>query len=66
MGRPSEIRPTPARSETQAALVKLVHKAKAEVSGIFSLIAVGDDWKKRLEGPKRCPIEVITKIKPKQ
>jgi len=50
--------------ETQVALVKLVQKAKAEVSGIFSLIAVGDDWQKRLEVPKRCPTEVVTKIKP--
>jgi len=32
--------------ETQAALVNLVRKAKAEISGIFSLIAVGDEWKK--------------------
>jgi len=52
--------------ETQAALVKLVHKARAEVSGIFSLIAVGDYWKERIEVSKRCPIEVVTKIKPKQ
>ncbi len=49
--------------ETQMALVKLLQKAKAEISGIFSLIAVGDDWQKRLEVPKRCPIEVVTKIK---
>ncbi len=52
--------------ETQAALVKLIHKARAEISGIFSLIAVGDDWKQRLTVPKHCPIEVVTKIKPKQ
>ena len=52
--------------DTQAALVKLVHKARAEISGIFSLIAVGEDWKNRIEVSKRFPIEVITKIKPKQ
>ncbi|MEM2446911.1 MAG: phosphoribosyltransferase family protein, partial [Candidatus Bathyarchaeia archaeon] len=49
--------------ETQAALVNLVRKAKAEVSGIFSLIAVGDEWRKKLKLPEDCPIEVITYIK---
>ncbi len=50
--------------ETQAALVNLVCKAKAEISGIFSLIAVGDEWRKRLKLPEECPIEVVTYIKP--
>lgn len=49
--------------ETQAALVNLIRKAKAEVSGIFSLIAVGEEWKKRLKPSQDCPIEVITYIK---
>lgn len=48
--------------ETQAALVNLVHKAKAEVSGIYSLIAIGDEWQKRISLPKDCPIEVVTKL----
>ena len=48
--------------ETQAALVNLVHKAKAEVSGVYSLIAVGDEWQKKLSLPKGCPVEVVTKI----
>ncbi|NIQ04174.1 MAG: adenine phosphoribosyltransferase, partial [Candidatus Korarchaeota archaeon] len=34
--------------ETQAALINLIHKARAEVSGIYSLIAIGDDWQKRI------------------
>ena len=38
--------------ETQEALVNLVKKSKAEVSGIFSLIAVGEEWKKRLNQAK--------------
>jgi adenine/guanine phosphoribosyltransferase-like PRPP-binding protein len=50
--------------ETQAALVNLVRKAKAEVSGVFSLIAVGDEWRKKLKLPEECPVEVITYIKP--
>jgi len=50
--------------ETQAALVNLVRKAKAEVSGVFSLIAIGDEWKNKLKLPERCPIEVVTYVKP--
>ncbi len=49
--------------ETQAALVNLVRKAKAEISGVFSLIAVGDDWKKRLKATGECPVEVVTYVK---
>lgn len=50
--------------ETQAALVNLVRKAKAEISGFFSLIAIGDEWKTKLKLPENCPIEVITYVKP--
>jgi len=49
--------------ETQDALVNLVRKAKAEISGIFSLIAVGDKWNKKLKLREGCPIEVITYVK---
>ena len=49
--------------ETQAALVNLVRKAKAEISGVFSLIAVGDEWKKKLKLRERSPVEVITYVK---
>jgi len=49
--------------ETQAALVNLVRKAKAEISGVFSLIAVGEEWKRRLRLAGECPIEVITYVK---
>jgi purine operon repressor len=49
--------------ETQAALVSLVRKAKAEISGIFSLIAVGEEWKRKLKPSNDCPIEVITYLK---
>jgi adenine/guanine phosphoribosyltransferase-like PRPP-binding protein len=50
--------------ETQMALVNLIRKAKAETSGVFSLIAVGENWKKRLILPQGCPVEVVTQIKP--
>jgi adenine phosphoribosyltransferase len=49
--------------ETQAALVNLVRKARAEISGIYCLIAVGDEWKEKLKLPRGCPIEIVTKIK---
>ncbi len=49
--------------ETQAALVNLVRKTKAEISGVFSLIAVGDEWKRILKVSGECPIEVITYVK---
>jgi purine operon repressor len=49
--------------ETQAALVNLVRKAKAEISGIFALVAVGEEWKKRLKSTSESPIEVITYVK---
>jgi len=44
-------------------LVNLVKKAKAEISGVFSLIAVGDDWKKRLKLGSGAPVEVVTYLK---
>jgi len=52
--------------ETQAALVNIVHKARAEVSGVFSLIAVGDEWKEKISLPRGCPVEVVTKVAPKK
>jgi adenine/guanine phosphoribosyltransferase-like PRPP-binding protein len=41
----------------------LVRKAKAEISGVFSLVAVGDGWKRKLKPSNECPIEVITYVK---
>ena len=49
--------------ETQEALGHLVKKAKAEISGVFSLVAVGDDWKERLKFGKDSPVEVVTYVK---
>ncbi len=48
--------------ETQNALINFVRKAKAELSGIFTLIAIGEDWKESLNLPKGCPVEVVTKV----
>jgi len=49
--------------ETQAALVNLVRKAKAELSGVFTLISVGEEWKRALKLSGECPVEVITYLK---
>jgi adenine/guanine phosphoribosyltransferase-like PRPP-binding protein len=49
--------------ETQAALVNLVRKARAEISGVYSLIAVGDEWEKKLNLPKGCLVEIVARIK---
>jgi adenine phosphoribosyltransferase len=49
--------------ETQAALINLVKKAKAETSGVFLLIAVGEEWKKTLRLSAESPVEVITYVK---
>jgi len=48
--------------ETQAALINIIQKARAEVAGVYSLIAIGDDWQKRINLPKGCPVEVVTKV----
>ena len=50
--------------ETQRALINLVGRAKAEVTGIFALITVGDDWEK-MESLPKCPCEIILKVKPR-
>jgi purine operon repressor len=49
--------------ETQEALVNLVKKSHAEISGVFSLIAVGDEWKKRLRFSNGATVEVVTYLK---
>ena len=48
--------------DVQSALINIVKKARAEVSGIFALIAVGDAWKKRIQVPKNCQLEVILQL----
>ena len=49
--------------DTQEALVNLVRRAKAEISGVFSLIAVGEEWKKKLRLSNNAPVEVVTYLK---
>lgn len=47
--------------ETQRALLNLVKKSKADIAGIFVLIAIGDYWKKHI--PANIPIEIFLNIK---
>ncbi|MEM2875964.1 MAG: phosphoribosyltransferase family protein [Candidatus Bathyarchaeia archaeon] len=48
--------------ETQVALVNLVKKAKAAICGAIFLLAVGDEWRKKVELPVGCPIEIISQL----
>ncbi len=48
--------------ETQAALVNLVRKARAEISGVYALISVGNEWQQKINLPRGCPVEVVTKM----
>jgi adenine phosphoribosyltransferase len=52
--------------ETQAALVNLVRKARAEISGIYALIAVGNEWQKKISLPRGCPVEVVTRVRARE
>ena len=50
--------------ETQNALISLVRKAKAELSAMFTLISIGDEWKRVLDLPKACQVEVVINVNP--
>jgi len=48
--------------ETHKALVNLVAKSRAEVAGIYALIAIGNAWKEKLRDVN-FPVEVVLTIK---
>jgi len=48
--------------DTQSALLSLVRKAKAEVSGIFAMVAVGRSWKETMNIPEGCQVEIILEL----
>ncbi len=50
--------------DTQAAMINLIYKAKAELSGVFAMVAVGEAWKEKLKVPKNCPVEILLKFEP--
>lgn len=49
--------------ETHRALVSLVAKSRAEVAGIFVLIAIGNVWKEKLRDIDHFPVEVVLTVK---
>ncbi|MEM4229725.1 MAG: phosphoribosyltransferase family protein [Thermoproteota archaeon] len=51
--------------ETDVALIRFVEKAKANIVGIFILIATGKDWREKLQKRTNAPIYVLTEINPK-
>jgi len=50
--------------DTQTAMINLVNRTKAELSGVFALVAVGNAWQKRVRTAEDCPIEVLLKLEP--
>ena len=50
--------------DTQAALVELVYKARADLSGVFSMIAMGNAWDEKLGLPGNCPVEILLRLSP--
>jgi len=50
--------------DSQKALIKMVQRARASVTGIYGLIAIGDEWKEKLEA--RFPIEIILQVSKKR
>jgi len=52
--------------ETQNALLNIVRKAKADIAGLFAMIAIGDLWKKKINIPPNCPIEIILNLESPQ
>lgn len=50
--------------ETQKALINLVHKCRAEVVGIYALVAVGDGVESKINPPPGCRVEVVLRVNP--
>ena len=48
--------------ETQRAMIKIAQRAKAEVTGIFALVSVGNEWKSRIESMGNIRVEVVTPL----
>lgn len=48
--------------ETQKALINLVHKAKANVAGIFVLVGVGEVGTKTVKQAANCPVKIIAEL----
>jgi adenine phosphoribosyltransferase len=51
--------------DIQRALIKIVDKCRAEVAGVYALVAIGEEWKDKLNLGDR-PLEVILTVKPRK
>ncbi|MEM2927297.1 MAG: phosphoribosyltransferase family protein [Candidatus Bathyarchaeia archaeon] len=51
--------------ETQRVLMNIIEKCKAEIAGIYALIAIGDDFIHRMNPPQNCSIETVLRVRPK-
>jgi len=52
--------------ETDVALIKLAERAKANIVGLFILIATGMEWREKLQKETNAPIHVLVEISPKK
>jgi adenine phosphoribosyltransferase len=50
--------------EAQSALIRIVERARGEVTGIFALVSIGNDWKK-LADRGQFQVETILNVQPK-
>jgi len=48
--------------DTQKAMINMVHKSRADVAGIYAMIAIEDRWKINLGDVTDFPIEVVLSI----
>lgn len=48
--------------ETQRALVNLITKSRADVAGVYVLVAIGDGWKEKLRNISEFPMEVVVSV----
>jgi len=49
--------------ETERALVNLVLKSKADVAGVYALVAIGDKWKQAIEPLRGVQTEIVFSVK---
>jgi purine operon repressor len=52
--------------ETQRAMMKIALKAKAEVTGIYALVGIGNGWRPRIESVANVPVEIVTLLMKKE
>ncbi len=48
--------------ETQVALIRIAQKGKAEVTGVYALVSIGNEWKARIETATKSPVEIVLQV----